>query len=80
MITAFGALGLVSGAGAVVAILVGLITIMERVRHFLARADKKLDQIHVLVNDRLTQALERIEQLEVALIQGNIAVPPSPEE
>jgi hypothetical protein len=53
-----------TGVG-IVASLVG-IDAWARNRH-LAKQDNKLEEIHVLVNSRLTEALDRIESLEEAL-------------
>ena len=38
----------------------------------------QLQQIHVLVNSRLTQVLERVDQLTQSLEKADIAVPPDP--
>lgn len=52
----------------------------RRNRHLVAQ-DHKMDEIHVLVNSRLTEALDRIDTLEEALhlatgIPKDLIVPP----
>jgi hypothetical protein len=46
----------------------------------LLKVDKKQDQIHVLVNSRLTTVVERVSQLTAILRAHGIDVPASPDE
>lgn len=50
-----------------VAIVVGVISILEAVHRATKGQNQKLQQIHVLVNSRLTEALEEVARLKKAL-------------
>ena len=39
---------------------------------------KSIDEVHVLVNDRLTVVLDRVEQLTKVLVREGVEVPPEP--
>jgi hypothetical protein len=41
---------------------------------------RKVDEVHVLVNDRLDRALERIGQLGGALESAGVDIPPKPSD
>lgn len=43
------------------------------------RTRKEVRQVHVLVNDRMTMAVDRIAQLTAALAAAGIIIPPAPD-
>jgi hypothetical protein len=57
-------------------VLIGFITAIIGVRH----GNDKLNQIHILVNSRLTAVVNRVAQLIVVLKEHGIDVPDDPDE
>jgi hypothetical protein len=66
IITAGSVAGGISAFAVIVVALIGLRAARIGAQH-LGAQDEKLQEIHVLVNSRLTEALDRIESLETAL-------------
>jgi flagellar biosynthesis/type III secretory pathway M-ring protein FliF/YscJ len=62
-----------AGAAAVAAVVAALTYARAGELH------RKVDEVHVLVNERLDTALERISQLGAALTSAGVDVPDTPE-
>jgi flagellar biosynthesis/type III secretory pathway M-ring protein FliF/YscJ len=71
---------LVSAFAALVAAVVALMTFRRAgtVQAGVGAVQTKVDDVHVLVNNRLDTALERIAQLGGALRAADVEVPPRP--
>lgn len=65
-------LGVLTGLLALTTGLVGFLTKIT------SKVDTKIDEVHILVNDRMTEALTRIEQLSDALAGAGVEIPDSP--
>lgn len=61
-------------AGLAVTILVAATTLVK-----LLKTDKKVQQVHVLVNSQLSTVLARVTQLTGSLEKAGVEVPPKPE-
>jgi hypothetical protein len=55
--------------------LIGLVTAVVLMVAAFVSLNKKVTEIHVLVNAKMTNALDRIEQLSAVLVQAGLLVP-----
>lgn len=62
-----------------IALLTALVVLATGVLGFMAKLKKDVSEIHVMVNSRMKEALERIDQLDEALRAAGIRSPDRPQ-
>jgi len=63
----------------ILTLLIGLVGLLTAVTTYLSvKNGRRIEQVHVIVNSRMTAVLERVDQLTEALEGSDTAVPPDP--